>query len=238
MSRSLPARFARWVVTALLVVAIASVLAVTAFRWLPVPVTAFMIGERLATGAGAAAGPASSLGPLAADFAARGGRRDRRGGPEVPGARRVRLRADREGRGRCRTRPAVARREHDQPAGGQEPVPVARPDLVTQGTRGLVHRLDRAAVAKAANSRGLPEQRAVRPRDLGRGSGKPRLLRQGRRAPRTPRSGAARRRAAEPDPLPRRESRPLRAEPTGVDPRPDEPPRGDVHLFLRTSGKR
>ena len=52
MSRSLPARFARWVVTALLVVAIASVLAVTAFRWLPVPVTAFMIGERLATGAG------------------------------------------------------------------------------------------------------------------------------------------------------------------------------------------
>ncbi len=48
MSRSLPARLARWAVTALLGAAVASVLAVAAFRWLPVPTTAFMIGERFA----------------------------------------------------------------------------------------------------------------------------------------------------------------------------------------------
>jgi monofunctional biosynthetic peptidoglycan transglycosylase len=51
MSRSLPARFARWVVNTLLAAALTSILAVAAFRWLPVPVTAFMIGERLAAGA-------------------------------------------------------------------------------------------------------------------------------------------------------------------------------------------
>ena len=48
MKRSLPARLARWAVTALLAIVVASILAVAAFRWLPVPVTAFMIGERLA----------------------------------------------------------------------------------------------------------------------------------------------------------------------------------------------
>ena len=51
MSRSLPARFARWAVNSLFAAALASILAVAAFRWLPVPVTAFMIGERLAPGA-------------------------------------------------------------------------------------------------------------------------------------------------------------------------------------------
>jgi len=51
MSRSLPARFARWAMNTLLAAALASILAVAAFRWLPVPVTAFMIGERLAAGA-------------------------------------------------------------------------------------------------------------------------------------------------------------------------------------------
>ena len=50
MSRSLPARFARWVANTLLAAIFASILAVAAFRWLPVPVTAFMIGERLAAG--------------------------------------------------------------------------------------------------------------------------------------------------------------------------------------------
>ena len=48
MKRSLPARLARWAVTALLGVIVASILAVAAFRWLPVPVTAFMINERMA----------------------------------------------------------------------------------------------------------------------------------------------------------------------------------------------
>jgi monofunctional glycosyltransferase len=56
VSRSLPARFARWVVNALLAAIFASILAVAAFRWLPVPVTAFMIGERLAAGASAPLG--------------------------------------------------------------------------------------------------------------------------------------------------------------------------------------
>ena len=53
MTRSLPARLARWAVTTLLALAAASILAVSAFRWLPVPTTAFMIGERIAARAGA-----------------------------------------------------------------------------------------------------------------------------------------------------------------------------------------
>ena len=53
MKRSLPARMARWALTTLLAAAAASILAVAAFRWLPVPVTAFMITERLAAPAGA-----------------------------------------------------------------------------------------------------------------------------------------------------------------------------------------
>jgi monofunctional glycosyltransferase len=52
MSRSLPARMARWAVTTLLAAAAASILAVLGFRWLPVPTTAFMIGERLAADPG------------------------------------------------------------------------------------------------------------------------------------------------------------------------------------------
>ena len=52
MTRSLPARLVRWAVNTLLALAAASVLAVIAFRWLPVPSTAFMIGERLASRAG------------------------------------------------------------------------------------------------------------------------------------------------------------------------------------------
>jgi len=52
MTRSLPARLVRWAVHIFLALAAASVLAVIAFRWLPVPTTAFMIGERLAAKAG------------------------------------------------------------------------------------------------------------------------------------------------------------------------------------------
>jgi monofunctional glycosyltransferase len=46
--RSLPARLARWAAIALLSIATASVLVVAGFRWLPVPLTAFMIHERIA----------------------------------------------------------------------------------------------------------------------------------------------------------------------------------------------
>lgn len=46
MRRSPTARFARWAVTTLLGAVVASILAVAVFRWLPVPTTAFMVGER------------------------------------------------------------------------------------------------------------------------------------------------------------------------------------------------
>jgi monofunctional biosynthetic peptidoglycan transglycosylase len=46
MKRSLPARIARWVTAAIVGAAVSSILLVLALRWLPVPVTAFMIGER------------------------------------------------------------------------------------------------------------------------------------------------------------------------------------------------
>jgi monofunctional biosynthetic peptidoglycan transglycosylase len=48
MKRSLPARLARWAAGAVVWAAAASVAAVLAFRWLPVPVTAFMLEERIA----------------------------------------------------------------------------------------------------------------------------------------------------------------------------------------------
>jgi len=52
MKRSLPARIVRWVATAILAAAVGSIVAVALFRWLPVPVTAFMIEERFATQVG------------------------------------------------------------------------------------------------------------------------------------------------------------------------------------------
>jgi monofunctional glycosyltransferase len=46
--RSLAARIARWITTTILSVALGSIAIVAAFRWLPVPVTSFMINERFA----------------------------------------------------------------------------------------------------------------------------------------------------------------------------------------------
>lgn len=48
MKRSLPARIARWVTIAVLAAAVGSIAIVAGFRWLPVPVTAFMIEEKFA----------------------------------------------------------------------------------------------------------------------------------------------------------------------------------------------
>ncbi|HET8692682.1 MAG TPA: monofunctional biosynthetic peptidoglycan transglycosylase [Steroidobacteraceae bacterium] len=48
MKRSLPARIARWVAGLVVWSAAVSVALVLAFRWLPVPVTAFMLEERIA----------------------------------------------------------------------------------------------------------------------------------------------------------------------------------------------
>ena len=47
MKRSLPARLARGVITAVLSAAVASIAVVAGFRWLPVPMTAFMVQERI-----------------------------------------------------------------------------------------------------------------------------------------------------------------------------------------------
>ena len=47
MKRSLPARLARWVTTAILSAAVGSIVVVAGFRWLPVPMTAFMVEERI-----------------------------------------------------------------------------------------------------------------------------------------------------------------------------------------------
>lgn len=48
MKRSLPARIARWVATIVLTAAVGSIVVVAAFRWLPVPITAFIVQEQLA----------------------------------------------------------------------------------------------------------------------------------------------------------------------------------------------
>lgn len=53
--RSVPARLARWVAIAFLFAAAASVAVVAGLRWLPVPVTAFMIHEQIAAGRSGAA---------------------------------------------------------------------------------------------------------------------------------------------------------------------------------------
>jgi len=51
MKRPLPARLARWAINAILGTALFSIALVGVLRWLPVPMTAFMIHERLAAGA-------------------------------------------------------------------------------------------------------------------------------------------------------------------------------------------
>jgi len=48
MKRSLPARLARWAIAAVLAAATGSIVVVAGFRWLPVPMTAFMVEERIA----------------------------------------------------------------------------------------------------------------------------------------------------------------------------------------------
>ena len=68
---------------------------------------------------------------------------------------------------------AAARRQLDQPAGGEERLPLAGPLLAPQGARGRVHPADRGALEQAADHGGLPQRR----RD-GRG----RLRRRGRGA--------------------------------------------------------
>jgi monofunctional biosynthetic peptidoglycan transglycosylase len=78
--RSLAGRLARWIINMVLSAALASILAVALLRWLPVPVTAFMLHERSAASAAGIAlrqqhrwvsreriAPAASLAVIAAE---------------------------------------------------------------------------------------------------------------------------------------------------------------------------
>src|SRR5690554_7114523 len=60
---------------------------------------------------------------------------------------------------------------HHQPADRQERVPVERAQLGAQGPGGLVHHIDGAAVAEAADPGGLRERGRVRPRGVRRAGG-------------------------------------------------------------------
>ena len=53
-ARTLAARIARWITTTILSVALGSIAVVAGFRWLPVPITAFMVNERIVAGRDAA----------------------------------------------------------------------------------------------------------------------------------------------------------------------------------------
>jgi hypothetical protein len=53
-------------------------------------------------------------------------------------------------------------RQHHQPAGGQEPVPLARPQLPAQGSGGGPDPDDRRTLAQAPDPGGVPEHRRVR----------------------------------------------------------------------------
>ncbi len=84
----------------------------------------------------------------------------------------------------------VMRRQHHQPASGQEPLPLVGTQLFSQGARGLLHRPDREPVAETADTGGLFERRRVRLRHLRRRSVRAALLPQtpppGLRAPMSP----------------------------------------------------
>ena len=153
MSRSLAgARAPGAAVTALLAAAAASILAVLGFRWLPVPTTAFMIGERLAADAGAPLDQRHDWVPWArisrqaavAVIAAEDQKFPLHDGFDFEPIEKAMADA--------RARPAAARREHDQPAGGEEPVPVAGPELGAQGARGLVHRAGSSCCGRSSGS--------------------------------------------------------------------------------------
>ena len=116
------------------------------------------------------------LGPALPDRAGDVPRGPRGRGPALRATRRLRLRRDR-GRPRSARQRPRARRQHDLAAGRQEPVPVAGAELAAEGGRGLAHGVDRAALAEAADPRGLRQRRAVRPVHLRRRRRQPPLLR-------------------------------------------------------------
>jgi hypothetical protein len=68
------------------------------------------------------------------------------------------------------------RRQHDQPAGHQERLPVAGPQLAAQGDGGGADAGGRTGLVEAADPRGLPERGRVRDRRLWRAGGGAALL--------------------------------------------------------------
>ena len=92
---------------------------------------------------------------------------------------------------------ARARRQHHHPAGGEEPVPLAGPQLRAQGSRGLLHAAHRAHLAEGTHHRGVSQRRAVRRWHLWRGGGRAAFLPHAGGAARPLRKRHARRRAAQ-----------------------------------------
>src|SRR5690606_32867969 len=114
------------------------------------------------------------------DGALPAGGADRRRGPELRHPFGLRLRGHPPGARTQRAGRPAARRQHHQPAGGQEPVPLARVwrrlALGAQGPGGLVHRVAGTAVAQAPDPGGLRQRGRVRRRRVRRaGRGAPLL---------------------------------------------------------------
>jgi peptidyl-prolyl cis-trans isomerase A (cyclophilin A)/peptidyl-prolyl cis-trans isomerase B (cyclophilin B) len=211
--RSLAARIARWITTTILSVALGSIAVVAAFRWVPVPVTSFMINERLAD---RGATPLrqrhvwvpwerisrnAAIAVIASEdqkFLMHDGFDFDAIGKAVTDAQR-----GRRLRGASTISQQVAKNLFLWP--GQS--------WVRKGLEVWFHRVDRVPLAEAADPRGLPQQRPVRPRHLGRRRPRAARTSEGRRAAHAPGRGPARRRAAEPDTLPLSSIRTLHARP-------------------------
>ena len=146
----------------LLLCAALSVLSVTVLRWLNPPYSAFMAEAQVARldRPGPLLRVAACLGGPPPHIAQSAARRGCLGGSEISGALGIRRRSHREGLRPEPAQPSRARRQHDQPAGRQEPVSLVRPQLFSQGARGLLHGADRDAVAQAADTRDLPQHRS------------------------------------------------------------------------------
>ena len=149
-SQRLIRRLVRGVLRLLLVLVLAAVAAVWLFRWVNPPPGMTMIAERIRLGqierdwvplaAMADYLPLSAAAAEDANFC-------RHPGFDLDGIRAALA----DGAG--------SRREHDQPAGGEERLPLAGAELAAQGPRGRLHRADRAPVAEAADHGGLSQRR-------------------------------------------------------------------------------
>ena len=129
-------------------------------RWIPPVTSAFMVGAPVRCAAAARLGipTALSLAQTAAEFRsnlpiALVAAEDQ----TFPDAPRLRLQGHRQGAEQQPARPQGARRQHHQPAGRQEPVPLERAQLLPQGAGSLVHGADRSASGPSrASSRSTP----------------------------------------------------------------------------------